>query len=196
MTDPDYFNDDVVTVAQRLIGATLLVDGVGGTIVETEAYAPDEPASHSYRGPTPRNRSMFAAPGTVYVYRIYGIHWCVNFVCRPGHAVLIRALAPTEGIETMAARRGLSDLKRLCAGPGCLTQALAIDASLDGANLYKSPFTFEPALVQGTLVAGPRIGITKAVDLPWRFGVPASPYLSRPFKQNGPSQKREAVQSR
>src|SRR5690606_10375059 len=116
--------------------------------------------------PTPRNRSMFAAPGTVYVYRIYGIHWCVNFVCRPGHAVLIRALAPTMGLEAMAARRGSSDPKRLCAGPGCLTQALGIDASLDGANLYKPPFIFEPASVQEPLVVGPRIGITKAVDLP------------------------------
>jgi len=187
MTDPRYFDDDVVAVAQRLIGATLLVDGVGGTIVETEAYAPHEPASHSFRGPTPRNRSMFATPGTVYVYRIYGIHWCVNFVCRPGHAVLIRALAPTHGIETMAARRGLADERRLCAGPGCLTQALGIDARLDGSDLYKAPFMFQPAPMQGPLVQGPRIGITKAVELPWRFGLPASPYLSRPFRQNGPS---------
>ena len=187
--DARYFDDDVVAVAQRLIGATLLVDGVGGTIVETEAYAPDEPASHSFRGPTPRNRSMFGTPGTVYVYRIYGIHWCVNFVCRPGHAVLIRALAPTHGIETMAARRGLDNERRLCAGPGCLTQALGIDGTLDGTDIFAPPFTFEPAAIQEPIVHGPRIGITKAVDLPWRFGLPASPYLSRPFKQNGPSPK-------
>lgn len=184
-----YFDDDVVAVAQRLIGATLLVNGVGGTIIETEAYAPDDPASHSFRGPTPRNRSMFGRPGTVYVYRSYGIHWCVNFVCRPGSAVLIRALAPTTGIEEMMARRGISEVRRLCAGPGCLTQALGIDAHLDGTDLYKAPFIFEPAALEGPVAHGPRIGISKAVDLPWRFGVPSSPYLSRPIKQNGPSPK-------
>lgn len=187
--DSRYFDDDVVAVAQRLIGATFLVDGVGGTIVETEAYAPHEPASHSFRGLTPRNRSMFGTPGTVYVYRIYGIHWCVNFVCRPGHAVLIRALAPTHGIEVMAARRGLDEARRLCAGPGCLTQALGIDGALDGADIFARPFTFVPAPIQEPIVPGPRIGITKAVDLPWRFGLSSSPWLSRPFKQNGPSPK-------
>ncbi|WMT90322.1 DNA-3-methyladenine glycosylase [Pelagibacterium sp. H642] len=186
---PDYFDADVIDVARRLIGARFLVDGVGGTIVETEAYAPDEPASHSFRGPTPRNGSMFGEPGTVYVYRSYGIHWCVNFVCRPGNAVLIRALAPTAGIDLMAARRGLDDPYKLCAGPGRLTQALGIDHSHDGLSLYKSPFMLEPAKVQGSVVVGPRIGITKAVDLPWRFGVPRSKHLSRPFKNNGPSPK-------
>lgn len=185
--DPHYFDADVVDVARRLIGATLLVDGVGGTIAETEAYAPDEPASHSFRGPTPRNGSMFGEPGTVYVYRSYGIHWCVNFVCRPGNAVLVRALAPTTGVDRMATRRGLDDPYLLCAGPGRLTQALGIDGSHDGLSLYKAPFMLEPAAIQGPLAVGARIGITKAVDLPWRFGVPDSKHLSRPFKRSGPS---------
>lgn len=181
-----YFDDDVVAVARRLVGATLLVDGVGGRIVETEAYAPNEAASHSFRGPTKRNRAMFGPPGTVYVYRIYGIHWCLNFVCRPGHAVLIRALVPTQGLDLMAARRGLDDPRLLCAGPGRLSQALAVDARLDGTDLGAAPFGFTPAPVEGPLVTGPRIGITKAVDLPWRFGVPNSKFLSRPFKTERP----------
>ena len=186
---PDYFDADVVDVARRLIGAIFLVDGVGGTIVETEAYASDDPASHSFRGPTPRNGSMFGEPGTVYVYRSYGIHWCANIVCRPGCAVLIRALAPTTGIERMAARRGLDEIYKLCGGPGRLTQALGIDGGHDGESLYKPPFMLTPPPLQGPIVTGPRIGITKAVDLPWRFGLPNSKYLSRPFKSSGPSPK-------
>lgn len=192
MADPTfinrYFDDDVVAVARRLIGARFHVDGVGGTIIETEAYAPHEPASHSFRGPTPRNKPMFDLPGTVYVYRSYGIHWCVNFVCRPGSAVLIRALVPTDGIEQMIDRRGLPDPKKLCAGPGRLTQALGIDLSHNDRPLSDAPFSFAPAPVEGPVVIGPRIGITKAVDLPWRFGVPHSKYLSRPFTKNGPSE--------
>ena len=183
-----YFDDDVVAVAKRLIGAQFLVDGIGGTIVETEAYTQDEPASHSFRGPTPRNRPMFNAPGTVYVYRIYGMHWCVNFVCHPGSAVLIRALVPTEGIEEMIGRRGLSDLRKLCAGPGRLTQALGIALSHNDRPLSDTPFSLIPASVEGPVFAGPRIGITKAVDLPWRFGLPDSRYLSKPFTKNGPSE--------
>ena len=181
-----YFDDDVVAVAMRLIGAQFLVDGVGGIIVETEAYDRNDPASHSFRGPTPRNGAMFSAPGTVYVYRSYGIHWCVNFVCRPGCAVLVRALVPTEGIEEMAGRRGLSDRKKLCSGPGRLTQALGIDRAHNDRLLSETPFRFMPALVEGPIVSGPRIGITKAVDQPWRFGAPDSKYLSRPFTKNGP----------
>lgn len=183
-----YFDDDVVAVARRLIGAQFLVDGVGGIIVETEAYDRDDPASHSFCGPTPRNGAMFSAPGTVYVYRSYGIHWCANFVCRPGCAVLVRALLPTDGLKEMARRRGLSDQKKLCSGPGRLTQALGIDGAHNNRLLSESSFRFVPARVEGPVVAGPRIGITKAVDLPWRFGVPESKYLSRPFTKNGPSE--------
>jgi DNA-3-methyladenine glycosylase len=192
MADPSfinrYFNDDTVAVAKRLIGARFLVEGVGGIIVETEAYAQSEPASHSFRGPTPRNRPMFNAPGTVYVYRSYGIHWCANFVCQPGCAVLIRALVPTEGIEQMIGRRGMSDPRKLCAGPGRLAQALGIDLSHNDRPLSDSGFSFAPAPVEGPIVAGSRIGITKAVDLPWRFGLPDSKYLSKPFPKNGPSE--------
>lgn len=189
MTGAEYFDDDVVDVARRLIGAQFLVDGVGGTIVETEAYALDDPASHSFKGQTQRNGAMFAAPGTVYVYRSYGIHWCVNFVCRPGSAVLLRALVPTEGIETMMARRALTDPKRLCAGPGCLTQALGIDIDHNGQPLHEPPFTFRPSALEGPVVTGPRIGISKAIDLPWRFGLPESKFLSKPFKQKSPPQR-------
>ena len=185
----DFFDDDVVDVARRLIGATLWVNGVGGRIVETEAYAPDDPASHSFRGPTPRNEAMFGTPGTAYVYRSYGIHWCLNFVCRPGSAVLIRALAPTHGIDMMIERRGLQDLYRLCAGPGRLTQALGVGIKHNGLSLDQPPFHLEPPAVQAEIVQGPRIGITKAVDLPWRFGLPDSKFVSRPFKPNGPSLK-------
>lgn len=183
-----YFDDDAVAVARRLIGARFLVDGIGGTIVETEAYTSDDPASHSFRGPTPRNKPMFGRPGTVYVYRSYGIHWCVNFVCRPGSAVLIRALVPSEGMETMIERRGLPDPRKLCAGPGRLTQALGIDLSHNDRPLSEPPFSFDPARVEGPIVTGPRIGITKAVDLPWRFGLPDSTFLSKPFTKNGPSE--------
>jgi DNA-3-methyladenine glycosylase len=131
---------------------------------------------------------MFNAPGTVYVYRIYGMHWCVNFVCHPGSAVLIRALVPTEGIQEMIDRRGLSDLRKLCAGPGRLTQALGIDLSHNDRPLSDNPFGLIPAPVEGPVIVGPRIGITKAVDLPWRFGLPDSRYLSKPFTKNGPSE--------
>ncbi|WP_417581934.1 DNA-3-methyladenine glycosylase [Pelagibacterium sp.] len=183
----NYFNDDVVAVARRLIGAQFLVNHVGGTIIETEAYAPDDPASHSFRGPTPRSRPMFGAPGTVYVYRSYGVHWCVNFVCRPGNAVLIRALFPTDGIEHMIERRAVPDRRKLCAGPGRLTQALGIDLEHNERPLSDLPFDFAPAPVESGVIAGPRIGITKATDLAWRFGLPDSKYLSRPFTKNGPS---------
>ncbi|PVE57923.1 DNA-3-methyladenine glycosylase [Arthrobacter sp. TPD3018] len=176
------FDRDVEQVARALIGATLLVDGVGGTIVETEAYDADDPASHSARGPSPRNAAMFGPAGRAYVYRSYGIHWCFNIVCAPGSAVLIRALEPTHGLDTMIARRGLADPRLLCAGPGRLCQALGVDARLDHAPIDAPPFTLIPATSAAPLHAGPRIGITRAVDTPWRFCLAGSRYLSRPAR--------------
>ena len=176
------FDRDVEQVARALIGATLLVDGVGGTIVETEAYDADDPASHSARGPSPRNAAMFGPARHAYVYRSYGIHWCFNIVCAPGSAVLIRALEPTHGLDTMIARRGLADPRLLCAGPGRLCQALGIDARLDHAPIDALPFTLIPATSAAPLHAGPRIGITRAMDTPWRFCLAGSRYLSRPAR--------------
>ena len=177
----DFLDRDADTVAPELLGTKLLVAGVGGLIVETEAYHPTDPASHSFRGPTPRNRAMFAGPGRVYVYRSYGIHWCVNFVCRGASAVLIRALEPTDGIPQMRERRGLEDVRALCSGPGKLCEALAITGELDGRMLTAPPFkvVLPPSRMDAAI--GPRIGITKATDVAWRFGVKGSRYLSRPF---------------
>ncbi len=177
-----YFDRDVVAVARDLIGATLLVDGIGGIVVETEAYAPDDPASHSVRGPTPRNAAMFGPAGHAYVYRSYGIHWCFNLVCRPGSAVLIRAIEPAHGLATMIARRGLADPRLLCAGPGRLCQALAIDRTLDHAPLDRAPFAIHPAPATPPIQAGPRIGITRAIDTPWRFCAMGSRFLSKPAR--------------
>ena len=176
----DFFARDVVTVARALIGTTLLVDGVGGMIVETEAYHASDPASHSFRGPTRRNASMFGPPGHAYVYRSYGIHWCLNFVCEAVSGVLIRALEPRSGFGCMADRRGVADLHRLCAGPGRLCQALGIDRTLDGHPLDGPPFELLPAEAVVAITAGPRIGITRAVETPWRFCLAGSRFLSRP----------------
>ncbi|WP_245157681.1 DNA-3-methyladenine glycosylase [Brevundimonas sp. A19_0] len=181
----DWLARDAVKVARDLIGARLLVDGVGGTIVETEAYDPADPASHSFSGPRPRNAAMFGPVGRAYVYRIYGAHWCFNIVCdraRPGSAVLIRALQPTDGEDVMAGRRGTADPRNLCSGPGKLCQALAIDKALDHAPLDAPPFVLEPGPPPAGLAIGPRIGITKGAETPWRFGVAGSPFLSRPFR--------------
>ena len=177
-----FFDRDVANVARDLIGSTLLVDGVGGIVVETEAYDADDPASHSARGPTPRNAAMFGPDGHAYVYRSYGIHWCLNFVCRPGSAVLIRAIEPTTGLATMAARRGLSDPRRLCAGPGRLCQALGIDGTLDGAPIDRRPFALSHATAPETVVATTRVGITRAVDVPWRFCQVGSRFVSKPVR--------------
>jgi DNA-3-methyladenine glycosylase len=181
---PIDFSAPSADVAQALIGALLLVDGVGGRIVETEAYDPEDPASHSFSGPTERNAVMFGPPGRVYVYRSYGIHWCLNFVCCPaghGAGVLIRALEPVAGLETMYARRGLEAPRSLCSGPGRLTQALGVTRAHNGMRLDAPPFELHPRSAPVTVVSGPRIGLTKAIDVPWRFGLAGSPFVSRPF---------------
>jgi DNA-3-methyladenine glycosylase len=185
MIERGFFARDVHQVAEELIGATFLVDGVGGTIVELEAYHHEDPAAHGYRGRTERNASMFGPPGHAYVYRSYGIHWCVNFVCEPeevADAVLIRALEPTHGLETMRRRRGLDDERILCAGPGRLCQALGITRVQDGLPLDRPPFRLERRGERPEIVRGPRIGITRAAELPWRYGLAGSRFLSRPLR--------------
>ncbi len=179
-----FFARSVHEVAPDLIGTTLLVDGVGGIIIEVEAYHHTEAAAHSYRGPTQRNQVMFGPPGFVYVYRSYGIHWCVNFVCEKAgsaSAVLIRALQPTHGLAAMRRRRGLDDERLLCSGPGKLTQALGITHKHNALPLDAPPFALHARLHTPDIVAGLRIGITKAVDLPWRYGMRGSKFLSKPF---------------
>jgi DNA-3-methyladenine glycosylase len=176
-----FLDREAAIVAPELLGAKLLVDGVGGRIVEVEAYHPNDPASHSFRGPTPRNGAMFAGPGRVYVYRSYGIHWCINFVCADASAILIRALEPTDGLGEMRERRGLEDIRALCSGPGKLCAALGVTKALDGRMLDAPPFRLTIAKTRAELAVGKRIGITKAPDTPWRFGVAGSPYLSKPF---------------
>jgi DNA-3-methyladenine glycosylase len=173
-------------VALSLIGAIVTVDGVGGRIVETEAYDREDPASHSYSGPTPRNAVMFGPSAHAYVYRSYGIHWCLNFVCRePGHGagVLIRAIEPLTGLDAMRRRRGLEAVRLLCSGPGRVAQALGITHANNGMSLLEAPFCIEPPEAEFDIVCGPRIGITKAVDVPWRFGLAGSKFLSKPFRK-------------
>lgn len=182
---PAFFARSVHEVAPELIGATLLVNGVGGVIVEVEAYHQSEPAAHSYRGPTPRTQVMFGPPGFAYVYRSYGIHWCVNFVCEPegaAAAVLIRALQPTHGLAAMRRRRGLDDERMLCSGPGKLASALAITSALNGGALDAAPIAVHGRTSTPEIVTGVRIGITKAIELPWRYGLKGSRYLSKPFR--------------
>ena len=179
-----FFARSVHEVAPDLIGATLLVNGVGGIIVEVEAYHHTDPAAHSFRGPTPRNRVMFGPPGFAYVYRSYGIHWCVNFVCEKegsASAVLIRALEPTHGVPAMQRRRGLRDERSLCSGPGKLTEALGITHVHNGLPLDAPPIAVHARVGTAEIAAGERIGITKAVELPWRYGLKDSRFLSKPF---------------
>jgi DNA-3-methyladenine glycosylase len=179
-----FFARSVHEVAPDLIGATLLVNGVGGVIVEVEAYHHTEPAAHSFRGPTPRNQVMFGPPGFSYVYRSYGIHWCVNFVCEKAgsaSAVLIRALEPTHGLAAMRRRRGIEDERALCSGPGKLCEALGITIQTSELPLDQPPFALHARVGKPEVVAGIRIGITKAVDLPWRYGLKGSKFVSKPF---------------
>lgn len=171
-------------VAPDLIGCSLLVDGIGGPIVEVEAYDHEDPASHGFRGETERNRSMFGPPGYAYVYRSYGVHWCLNLVCEKdgvAAAVLLRALEPAQGREEMRARRGLDEPRLLCSGPGRLCQALGVTREHDGLPLDRPPFELHARDAEPAIATGPRIGITRAADLPWRYGLADSPYLSRGF---------------
>src|SRR5215211_1086167 len=165
-----FFDRSVHEVAPDLIGATFLVDGVGGIIVEVEAYHHLDPAAHSFRGPTARNRVMFGPAGFSYVYRSYGIHWCLNFVCEEegsASAVLVRALEPTHGIATMRRRRGLRDERTLCSGPGKLCEALGITFEHSELPLDKPPIALHARIEKPPIVAGVRVGITKAAELPW-----------------------------
>ena len=179
-----FFDRSVHEVAPELIGAMFLVDGVGGLIVEVEAYHHTDPAAHSFRGPTPRNKVMFGPPGFSYVYRSYGIHWCVNFVCEEegsASAVLIRALKPTHGLAAMRRRRGLSDERALCSGPGKLCEALGITIAQSELPLDRPPIALYARTAEVDIASGVRIGITKAADLPWRYGWKGSKFLSKRF---------------
>lgn len=182
--DPRFF-DDACIVAPRLIGAILTVDGVGGRIVEVEAYDRSDPASHSFSGPTKRNAVMFGPPGRIYVYRSYGMHWCCNIVCREaghGAGVLIRAIEPLSGLEAMRVRRGMDDERLLCAGPGRVCQALGIDHGYNGVPVVQPPFALQWPEEPVEVVSGPRIGISRALEVPWRFGLAGSRFLSRRFR--------------
>ena len=177
--DREFFNRDVLVVARDLIGVEALVNGVGGMIVEVEAYHFSDPASHTFRGPTPSNKSMFGLYGHAYVYRSYGLHWGFNFVCLPGSGVLIRALEPTRGVELMMERRGVEKLTLLCSGPGRLTEALGISKAHDGMPLDQPPFElFYPGQAAEVSLSR-RIGISKAVEQDWRFCLTGSAFLSR-----------------
>ena len=180
-----FFDRSVHQVAPDLIGAVLLFGGVGGRIVEVEAYHHTEPAAHSFRGRTERNAVMFGPPGYAYVYRSYGIHWCLNFVCEPegsASAVLIRAMEPLQGLAKMRRRRrGIGDERLLCSGPGRLAQAMGVTRAHNGLPLDRLPFELYAREAEPEIAMGVRIGITKAAELPWRYGLAGSKFLSKPF---------------
>lgn len=192
---PDFYARGVVEVARELIGCTVEHGPTSGLIVETEAYHQTEPACHAFVGLTPRTAPLFGAPGRAYVYRSYGIHALLNAVCEPkgiGAAVLIRALQPLKGIELMAERRRVGLRRRdceevrdteLCSGPGKLTQSLEVELSENDTSLLHGPVRIHcraPSWQEGPIVASPRIGITNAIDLPWRFSLAGNPHVSRP----------------
>ena len=182
MISHDFFARPVAEVGRELLGATLLVDGIGGRIVELELYDHEDPASHGFRGKTPRNAAMFGPPGHAYVYRSYGIHWCLNLVCAEegrAEAVLVRALEPTDGLDEMRRRRGLDAERLLCSGPGRLCQALGITREHDGLPLDEPPFELRAPTAPVEVASGRRIGITRAAERPWRYGLAGSRYLSR-----------------
>jgi len=182
-----FFARSVHVVAPELVGGTLVVDGVGGRIVEVEAYDHEDPASHGYGGRTRRNASMFGPPGRAYVYRSYGVHWCLNLVCgREGvpEAVLVRALEPTHGLEQMRRRRGTDDDRLLCSGPGRLCQALAVTGAHDGLALDTPPFELRARPGEAEVLTGLRIGISRAAELPWRYVLAGSRHLSRPLSSS------------
>jgi DNA-3-methyladenine glycosylase len=183
-----FFSRSVHEVAPDLIGAVLLVNGVGGRLVEVEAYHHTDPAAHSFSGPTERNAVMFGPPGYAYVYRSYGIHWCLNLVCEPkgsASAVLIRAIEPTEGLAVMRRRRGVADERLLCSGPGRVCEALGVTHAQNGLALTAPPFAIFARQGDEEVIAGLRIGITKAVEKPWRYGLKGSRFLSKPFAPAG-----------
>lgn len=180
-----FFARSVHEVAPDLIGATLLVDGTGGPIVEAEAYHHTDPAAHSFNGRTERNAVMFGPPGFAYVYRSYGIHWCLNVVCEEAgsaSAILIRALRPAAGLSVMRRRRGVAEERSLCSGPGKLCQALGVSIAHNGLPLDRPPFELRAREHDVEIAAGVRIGITKAADLPWRYGLKDSAFLSKPIR--------------
>jgi len=183
-----FFDRSVHEVAPNLIGATLLIDGVGGIIVEVEAYHHTDPAAHSFRGQTERNKVMFGPPGHIYVYRSYGLHWCMNFVSEAegsASAVLLRALEPTTGLDVMRARRGDVPDRRLCAGPGNVCAALGVTESYNGRAVDHPSVTLLPRLSAPEIAVGIRVGITKAADYPWRYGLRGSRFLSKPIPPEG-----------
>lgn len=180
-----FFDRSVHEVAPDLIGATILVNGAGGVIVEVEAYHHTDPAAHSFNGQTPRNAVMFGPPGYLYVYRSYGIHWCMNFVCEENgsaSAVLLRAVQPTQGLAAMKRRRGLTEERLLCSGPGRVCEALGITHAHNGLPLDKAPLELRARSEDCEVAIGVRIGITKAADLPWRYGLKGSRFLSKPMR--------------
>ncbi len=182
MSAQGLLSGSVHDVARALLGCTFSLHGVGGIIVEVEAYAPDDPASHAFRGRTERNGSMFGRAGTLYVYRSYGIHWCVNVACEEigvGAAVLLRAIEPTCGIDEMRRRRGEVAEALLCAGPGRLAQALAITREHDGCTVTEPPFALEAGVGRIDVVTTPRVGISRAADRPWRYLIRGTEWASR-----------------